>query len=264
MNTPYRLLGLGLALALTSSASAFTVSQVNNDAAWATGAVINSGNPGDMYTLVDGSMAVIDYEGERDAKNQRPLMQSFKLPPLVTSLEVTDLYLGYSGGSGTADVLEIIIWEMTDIYDGGDTDDDKTSNPLPVGVGTLFDMGTVTTTAQTTLGTDFDVMHYSIDGLTLTAKPGVMGYGLMVYNPDTDNILPFKWAAERSDSDVGGENLGPYLFGRPYSDNEGSFQENHDLAFAIDGRATVVPEPSVLGLLGAGVGALFLILRRRS
>lgn len=254
-------LTLLLAAGVCTSASA-ELTQVSNDALWPTEAVISSGMPGATFTLSDGTTAVIDYESERDVKDQRALTQTFTIGG--AGYVISDLYFGYVGGTAIPDDVQIRIFEVDDVHgDGSDADDDQI-NGFPTGGGLntveIFNE-TITLTSLITAGDDpIKLMHVNItDGLTLPGRTGPAGYAISLYNPDTDGVLPFKWAIERSDPGTG-PFLGPYLGGRPYSDNAGSAQETQDWAFAMDGVA--VPEPSTFALL-AGLATLALVMVRR-
>lgn len=253
-----------------SAQTGFTASVVTNDAVWPTGSAINSGNPGDLFAISPptGGTAVIGYENERDVKNQRTISQSFSVGG--AGLNVTDLYFGYSGGSGITDTVQIRIFKVDDVHGLANTANNAASDDVifsfPVtGPGTLNTVEiynqAVPLTAQNTLVSDFDVMHLSVSGITLPARTGPAGYLIALYNPDTDGVLPFKWAIERSDTQTNAANAGPYLGGRAFGDHDGSHEENHDWAFAIDG--TAIPEPATTVLIMLGAVAGFVALRRR-
>ncbi len=248
----------------------FTASVVSANAAWPTGAAINSGNPLDNYAISAplGGTAVITYAGERDVKNQRTLSQSFSVGG--AGLNVTDLYFGYSGGTGTTDSVQIRIFEVDDVHGLANTAGNSASDDVifgfPVtGAGTLNTVEVynqaVDLTALTTTTANFNTMHISVSGITLPARTGPAGYLISLYNPDTDGVLPFKWAIERADTQTNGANAGPYLGGRSFGDNDGSHEENMDWAFAIDG--TPIPEPATTGLILLGAVAGLVLLRRR-
>jgi len=255
-----------LPLLLVAGMSSYTSAQlvqISNDAAWPTAAVIDTGAPGTSFTLSDTSSSIIDYDGERDVKDQRTLLQTFSVSG--AGYLVTDLYFGYSGGSGTSDDVQIRIFEVDDVHGDGSTADDDQINGFPTGTdgdlntNEIFNQSITFTSLVTTVG-DFNVMHVSIPGgFLLPGIPGSGGYGISLFNPDNDGVFPFRWAIERSDTGTG-VNLGPYLGGRSYSDNGGSAQETYDWALAMEGEA--IPEPSTYALL-AGVATLGLAIWRR-
>ena len=248
MKTP--ILATSLSLLWCGSAIG-QVSVVSNDAAWPADAVVDTGAPGTAMVTQVGVPHTLDYDGERDVKNQRPLLQTFNLPADVSELVVEDIYIYYWGGNtssgGAVDSFDILIFEIDDVFAAGGVsgDDDITSNP-PVNAGNgglpIFSGSVTVGPASIDLADTKTrhVLHLSIiGGPTLTKRPGNAGYGFMLYNPDTDGTYPFKWAAERIPYEFPVTiDLGPYLLGRPYSDSSGSFQESHDLSLAVDGTAT--------------------------
>ncbi|MGC9453047.1 MAG: PEP-CTERM sorting domain-containing protein [Oceanipulchritudo sp.] len=249
---------------LTASAAP-AVYQLSNDAVWPATAAINSGTPGDPFALSGGGTSIIDYESERDVKDNRTLFQTFSVGG--AGLEVTDLYIGYVGGTGINDTFELRIFEVDDVHGrGSDADDDQI---LGFPTGSEGGLNTIEiynelvyVTTLVTLATDpIKVLHLSVNGLTLPARTGPAGYGLSLFNPDTDGVFPFKWAIERSDALSNAANMGPYLGGRGYSDNAGSAEENHDWAFAIDG--TPIPEPATTALIVLTAVLGWVGLRRR-
>jgi hypothetical protein len=263
------LISLLLTAGLAFGQPGFVANLVSSDAAWPTGAAINSGNPGENFALSTVGKGLIDYEAERDVKNQRTLSQSFSVGG--AGLNVTDLYIGYVGGTNITDTVQIRIFEVEDVHGLANSDGNSASDDLifgfPVtGPGTLntneiYNQAVDLTSDGITDETTFKTIHLSVDGITLPAQTGPAGYLLSLYNPDTDGVLPFKWAIERDDTALNGANAGPYLGGRAFGDNDGSHEENHDWAFAIQG--TPIPEPAATGLILIAIVGGFALLRRR-
>ncbi len=256
---------------LAGLAGTFLVGQAlaasfDNNATWDSSAVVNTGTPGDTYQLFSGATAVIDYEGERDVKNQRPLMQTFQLPKNVLSLTVSEIFFQYNGAGGAFDTIDLIFFALDDVFARGTPADDDIATIPPAG-GTEIWRQSIDINGQVgNVANNFTMRIFDLAGPTLTQTTGNAGYGFMLFNPDTDGLFPFKWAAERDEPkipSVADGSLGPYPFGRPYSDNPGSFQEEHDLSLALGGRVTRVPDTGAsLALLGLSISALALLRRR--
>ncbi len=217
---------------------AMTASIVSQDAAWPTGAVIDTGAPN---FPVDPLGPQPDYEGERDVKNQRPHLQTFLLSQ---ELVVTDIYIRYNNPNTTvSDGFELRVYETPDVFNSGTAGDNDITDLTKL---TLLGSAALVHDHTDQPATSDANMHFSVSGLTLPPLAGPAGYGVMLYNPDTDGILPFKWAGER-EVDV-------FADGRAYSDSGTSWTSGHDWSLAI------VPEPaSALLLLAAGG----MMIRRR-
>ena len=258
---------VALSAATFLAGTAFAVS-FNNNAVWDASAAINTGTPGDTYKLFDGSSAVIDYEAERDVKDQRPLMQTFQLKS-AASLSVTDIFFQYNGANGLVDTIDLIVYKLDDVFAfGTPADDDIATNP-PVGGTEIWKQSvTLNGVKDSDLSNNYTMQISGLSGLTLQSTTGVEGYGLMMFNPDKDGGFPFKWAIERTEGkipSVGDGSLGPYPFGRPYSDNEGSAQEEHEFSLALAGNAaatTVSDTGATLAMLGLGIAGVFVVRRR--
>jgi len=251
---------VSLSLAATSASAIPGMTLVTNDAPWPSGAVINSGTPGDSYALSGGGTAVITYAAERDVKQQRELTQTFTVNG--PGLAVSDMYFGYvAPGDVASAAIQVRIFQVDDVHGRGSDGDDDQIIDLP-GIGGELNMVElftlpVTVSSASLDASDLKVIHFDVTDVTLLGGT----YAISLYNPSTANEHPFKWAIERGDGLSNAANLGPYLGGRGYSDNAGSAEENHDWAFAIDGA--VVPEPSTYALVMLGAIGAFVFLRRR-
>ncbi len=252
-----KITSINLTFLLLAGTLGATTSVVSSSATWPVGAAVDTGAPGTAMVTPGGDPYVLDYEGERDAKNQRPLLQSFKLPANAGTLQISDIYLYYRNIGASTDDLQILIFEIDDVFGAGTPggSDDVTQNP-PANAGNggvPIYQATVTITPEPT--GENHVLHLSVSGAPLLhARSGDAGYGFMVTNPDNDNVYPLKWKGERAPvgttapGSANGSN--PYLPGRAYSDNDGSFEETYDFSLAIVGTTT--PAPALLSIEGTG------------
>lgn len=229
----FSLTAVALGVWVGSAQGAMTASINNQNAAWPVGAVIDTGAP-------QVSPGEPDYDGERDVKDQRLLLQTFQVSQ---QLDVSDIFVYYKvPNQVVSDSFEVRIYQTADVFNSGtDADNDQTD----LSKLTLVDSATVTWD-HTAAVSDPGVLHIGVSGLTLPALAGPAGYGIILYNPDTDGILPFKWAGERT--------IDTYAGGRSYSDSTTSWTSDDDWSLAI------IPEPASAVLLLAGAGLLF---RRR-
>ncbi|MEM0967005.1 MAG: PEP-CTERM sorting domain-containing protein [Verrucomicrobiota bacterium] len=260
------------------------VISIDTDADWNTNGIVNTGDPLSTFQLYDANSnpdgtATILNQGRRSVRYEsgstppsRPLTQTFQT---TTPFILETIQFVYNQANGTSADVEFRIYEVDNIVALNAADDDivvfDSNNQPDPEPGDLLD-GAVQVYSQTfNLGAtilDPDqnrVLEISgINGPALVDRSSEgpsAGYAFIMLG--LTNVQPYAWAGERQQGAiVSGPfalDAGPYLSGRSYSDNPGSWQEEDDFSLNLSG--TVIPEPSAFFLIGI-VGAVVSLRRR--